>query len=64
MLWERSVHWEAAGVDGLGWEGGSCGNKVQVVAAIVVEPSIFISLRSTSPDLPNSPDCDVIHVPF
>lgn len=34
--------------------GGSCGNKVQVVAAIVVEPSIFISLRSTNPDLPNS----------
>lgn len=39
MLWERGVHWEAAAVDGFGLGSGSCGNKIQVVAAVVVEPA-------------------------
>lgn len=35
----KAVHWEAAGVDGFGWGSGSCGNKVQLVAAVVMEPA-------------------------
>lgn len=38
MLQGRAVHGEDAGVGGFGWWSGSCGNSVQWVAAVVVQP--------------------------